>query len=611
MRLWKKIILIYLIVILIPILVLDYFLSKSIGAISFRSSLELSKVSLDQLGENITNKLGVYYDVIDGLSNDLQFNSYMNTVYTTDYDALHDYRAYIQPLFERLNYKISDVVIRVYTQNASIGFSGILNNSMEDLKREGWADLSNPTGGVIRWAGAGNSIKLSNKEYLGGYRFLLNSRKDYNLDSVLAVFFRKDELYSLISKENEGGKKIFFYNEEGNILVSTESESEYRNIQDVKFDNPSSEKSKGYFLAKYKGSDYIVLNKKIDQSAYNINNWSITYMIPTGTIYASIHSIRVTSIVLSLLCIVFSLILTHYLSRNITGRIKKILVKIGKVKRGNYTISDEISGTDEIGILNTSFNEMVDKINTLIHEVYEAEIRVVNEKLKSSVIETRVKEAKIITLQSQINPHYLFNTLESIRMRLLIKGDRETSDIIGMFGETFRLSLSSNHEWYKLADEIRFVDSFFLIQKYRYGDRVNYEKHVPAELLNFYIPKLILQPLIENSIYHGIEMKSAGGMVTVRAFIEEGELVLTVADNGAGMEEDELQAVREDIRNSAESVASLGHTRIALKNIHTRLKLMFGDQYGLTINSRKGFGTEVRVTLPVLDDSGEGGMKRV
>ncbi|MCP3775064.1 sensor histidine kinase [Paenibacillus sp. MZ04-78.2] len=420
---------------------------------------------------------------------------------------------------------------------------------------------------------------------------------------MLAVFFRKDELYSIISKEVEGGKKIFISDATGALVLSTEYEKKYVNLNEVPFEEEYRKDSKEYSFVRYDGSDYIMLRKQINRPSININHWSIVYMIPAGAVHSSIQQIRMTSVVLSVLCIVFSFILTILLSRNITGRISKLLKKISNVKRGNFTISDEAEGTDEISILDNSFNEMIERIDTLIHEVYEAEIRVTKEKLKNSIIETRAREAEIHTLQSQINPHYLFNTLESIRMKLLTKGDRESSDIIGMFGETFRLALSNHNDIYKLSDELRFVESFFLIQKYRYGDRINYEKDVPSDLLNVYIPKLILQPLVENAIYHGIERKADGGTVTVRGRIVDGKLVITITDDGAGMDEEELNLLRERINKSNQADSPMGYSGIALRNIHTRLRLLFGDQYGLIIHSGKGIGTEVVVSLPVTDAS--------
>ncbi|MFB6366808.1 sensor histidine kinase [Paenibacillus elgii] len=539
----------------------------------------------------------------DGLSNDLQFTKYLNTEYTSPYEALNDFNLFIKPLMSMLNYKNSEALIRVYTKNSTIGFSGITNHSMDDLAKEGWADLSNPGGGTIKWVGAGNAINISNKEYLGNYRFLFSDTSEYKPNSVLAVFFRKDELYSIISKEVEGGKKIFISDAAGNLVLSTEHEKKYVNLNEVPFEEEYRKDSKEYSFARYDGSDYIMLRKQIDRPSININHWSIVYMIPAGAVHSSIQQIRMTSVVLSVLCIVFSFLLTVLLSRNITGRISKLLRKISNVKRGNFTISDEAEGTDEISILDNSFNEMIERIDTLIHEVYEAEIRVTKEKLKNSIIETRAREAEIHTLQSQINPHYLFNTLESIRMKLLTKGDRETSDIIGMFGETFRLALSNHNDIYKLSDELRFVESFFLIQKYRYGDRINYENDVPSDLLNVYIPKLILQPLVENAIYHGIERKAAGGTVTLRGRIADGKLVITITDNGAGMDEDELNLLRETIHKSNQADTPMGCSGIALRNIHTRLKLLFGDPYGLVIHSGKEIGTEVVVSLPVTDAS--------
>lgn len=218
--------------------------------------------------------------------------------------------------------------------------------------------------------------------------------------------------------------------------------------------------------------------------------------------------------------------------------------------------------------------------------------------------EYEMHKAEIVSLQSQINPHFLYNTLEVIRSEALINHDPESAHMAESLANYFRYNISRRSDVVSLGDELDNVNNYIMIQKKRFGERITYDViyHTDMEeARRAQIPKLSLQPLVENSIYHGIELLAKGGVVLVHVTVTEKRLIIQVADNGVGMTEEELadltRHIREDIKIQKEKDK---HGGIALMNVNKRIKMMYGDQYGLSFSSTKGVGTEAEITMPYI-----------
>jgi len=225
---------------------------------------------------------------------------------------------------------------------------------------------------------------------------------------------------------------------------------------------------------------------------------------------------------------------------------------------------------------------------------------------ESAMLSVAKKQAEINALQSQINPHFLYNILDSIRGQALEEGVDEIAEMTEALANYFRYCISGDEDIVTLEDELKNVKNYWAIQKYRFTDKISMEILMDKDIVPYAcpFPKLVLQPLIENAIYHGLEIKQGKGRVTVRIHQTQARLVITIADDGVGMETKELDALRIRIQNKRQMLREEGEHRrsgagIALVNVNTRIKLLYGDNYGLQISSAPGIGTEVEVTVPV------------
>ncbi|MGI6005604.1 MAG: sensor histidine kinase [Christensenellales bacterium] len=219
--------------------------------------------------------------------------------------------------------------------------------------------------------------------------------------------------------------------------------------------------------------------------------------------------------------------------------------------------------------------------------------------------QTLLKQIELKALQSQINPHFLYNTLEAIRGKALLEGDRDISDMTEALAILFRYSIARFGDLVSLDEELRTLDYYLTIQKYRFRDKFKVVKHIenPERCLNTKIPKLTIQPIVENAIYHGLETKRGHGVITISVYPVQSRLMVTISDNGVGIDEETVKKLNaqmnSDIASFAEDTGERG-VGIALVNINERIKLCYGEGYGITVYSTLGAGTDVELSIPLL-----------
>jgi two-component system sensor histidine kinase YesM len=236
---------------------------------------------------------------------------------------------------------------------------------------------------------------------------------------------------------------------------------------------------------------------------------------------------------------------------------------------------------DEIGELGRSFNSMLERLKNLMKQNYDKQKKL------------RTQELKV--LQMQINPHFLYNTIDTINwMAQSIDADR-ISEISIELANYYRQSLSKGAEIIKIKDEISQINSYLIIQKTRYEGHINFKMDIDENILELYIPKLTLQPILENAIYHGLREKEGGGIIEIKGFIKENQVIFIIRDSGKGMEEETLNKL---IKCMNEGGSSQGY---GLSNVNERLKLYFGGEYGLNIESVKDSYTTVTVNIPIVE----------
>ena len=275
-----------------------------------------------------------------------------------------------------------------------------------------------------------------------------------------------------------------------------------------------------------------------------------------------------------------SLVLLVFFSHVLSNRIIRLRSEMRKVVEGKYDISDKIQGMDEIGELHVDLLKMVRSFEQLIHEVYE-------ERLLKEQLRNKQREIQFKMLANQINPHFLYNVLETIRMRSHSKGDAETAGAVKLLARLMRRNLEATSKTVTLESELEIMKNYLKLQKYRFEDKIDYEIEIAAEGYEEYrMLPMLLQPLVENAFVHGLECKRTRGRVTIRVEEQDGFLVISVRDNGVGMDRTRLERLRSMLNGNGEESG----IHIGLQNVNSRIKLYYGEAYGLTSQAQKTKG---------------------
>jgi two-component system sensor histidine kinase YesM len=286
------------------------------------------------------------------------------------------------------------------------------------------------------------------------------------------------------------------------------------------------------------------------------------------------------SVIAFALILMLCLFLSYYIPLSITRPIRRLTQVTDQVAKGDLTVRSDVTGGLEAQVLSDSMNTMIDKINELLEQVKTEQVR--------------LRKAEFELLQSQINPHFLYNTLDAIVWLAEAGEQKKVVSMVGSLSDFFRISLNQGQDILDVREELQHVRSYLEIQQMRYQDILQYEICVPEELYSSRIPKITLQPLVENALYHGIKNKRGKGMIRIDGEMEDSDCILRITDNGRGMTPERLGQVREGIRNRNACETEI----YGLYNVNERIRLNFGEKYGITITSTYGEGTCVTVRLP-------------
>lgn len=270
----------------------------------------------------------------------------------------------------------------------------------------------------------------------------------------------------------------------------------------------------------------------------------------------------------------------------ITEPIRKLSEATKQAGSGDFAVRAQEDSDDELAVLNTSFNQMLEKIGQLVEDI--------------RIEQMNLRQAELKLLQAQINPHFLYNTLDSI-IWLAEAGEKDqVVQVVSALSDFFRTTLSKGRDYITLQEEATHIRSYLQIQRIRYRDILEYDIRIPQELMQYPILKLTLQPLVENALYHGIKNKRGVGHITVTGRSEEEKLIFCVRDDGIGMSSTQLDHVRAMVRGERQdSEVSSG---FGLFNVNQRLQLNYGAEYGLDIDSVYEEGTLATVVIPVMED---------
>ena len=345
-------------------------------------------------------------------------------------------------------------------------------------------------------------------------------------------------------------------------------------------------RSSGHFYIDIDGENALVTYEIIPT-----NNWIVLNVMSVAAMTETTRHNGVLTAWIAVVSMALAIMCAVVVTRSISDPVDDMLRAMDSVGEGNLSVKiiDVDESGDEHGQLSERFNDMVQQLKKLIDEVYKA-------RLKESKLEFLRKEAELNALQQQINPHFLYNTLESIFWEAEERGAEEISEMVTALGNFFRSSINKGLAFVRIEEEVAGARNYIYLQKIRFLDRFRVVWDIDKEILQYKTLKLVLQPIIENAIVHGVENMSKGGMIHISGTKIGDVIELCVTDNGQGIEEDELKRLRLYINEEQSDVTS----HIGIKNVNQRVKLYFGNQYGLDIDSEYGKGTRVTIRFLAL-----------
>jgi two-component system, sensor histidine kinase YesM len=322
----------------------------------------------------------------------------------------------------------------------------------------------------------------------------------------------------------------------------------------------------------------------------NIANppWRIQTEISLDKLNEELDAFRTYFVWINIATFLMLSLLSLFMAVDIIDPIKRLVDAMRQMKQEKIHDVIDVDRKDELGYLSVCFNDMSQEIDVLLNQVYREQL-------------TR-KEAELKTLQAQINPHFLFNTLESINWMARLNEVPEISQMVTALSAILEASIGKGGAMVTLREEVAFVDSYILIMKNRYGERLTFTKQMEREILGMRVPKLILQPVIENAIYHGIDKNRRAGLIHLEVLRQEKEVRIIVEDNGSGIEEEQLKLLNDTLLENDDKFLidnEFSELGIGLRNVNRRIKLFYGQHYGAFVESRMESYTRVILTLPL------------
>lgn len=381
-----------------------------------------------------------------------------------------------------------------------------------------------------------------------------------------------ERLYSALSGQNN---YIYMFDKKGNIVSSKDKSLLGLNYIGVdNFKNMYGENQ--YHIINKLGEDYLLSHYYDSQTG-----WTIVEEMPCSQIFAPLYQALQFLLGALVLCLMLAFGISYYMAGRISRPIRKLCHSMNQVKRGDFEVISDVDGYEEIIQLKDSFNEMECEIKKLLERVKQKEIN--------------KRRAEMDFLRAQINPHFLYNTLFSIQCLIEIHKNHQAVQMMAAFIDLLKMTLSVDKDLISLEEELESTRKYLILQQIRYGDKIHFEYETETAASVCLVPPLIIQPIVENAIFHGLEPKAEEGLIVITSALEEDQLLITISDDGIGIKEEELEQLNQhmnsDIRKYARSIGII--------NVQNRIRINFGESYGAVVTSEPGVGTTVTLVLPV------------
>ncbi|MFC7681378.1 sensor histidine kinase [Paenibacillus sp. GCM10028914] len=566
----------YFLLILLPLVIVSLFAVERSRDILYEQAVERTELALASALNHFDLALQNVEEISTLIAADPGMNELLNknsSGFSTD--SIMDFSNILEQLTNSVSVNRFVSQISIYHQASnmfvSTNFGG---RKLTSEPQQAWLVES------ARSNGTGISYIMSDYPVADGLSFGKMTRTDtisliramdlYNPErqsNLLIVSFNKSKLLNILKTLlPSDNSRVSLMNEKGEVIIETGKDDVGDGLSD-------------YEMEVTKDSDY--------------SSWKLALVQPKNELYEKNDQLRLYTFTIIGISIVLAMIISWVVYSGIASPVLKLSKGMKRLSHGEMNVHIENKRKDEFGFLIQSFNRMVSVQKHLIEDHYEQQLRLTTTELKF--------------LQSQINPHFLYNTLDSIYWTAKNYEAEEISEMVMNLSKFFRLSLNKGREVFSIEESVMHLHYYIRIQQLRFLDSFTVEYQIEEESKGVPILKLLLQPLVENAIIHGMEGKSSDGKLIISSrIVQQKYVVISVQDNGQGMEEDRLRYIQDELnRMGLRSFPSLSQDEenvrdlFGLRNVFTRMRLYYGDESDITIDSTPGTGTIVTITIPL------------
>lgn len=569
----------YLLLTVIPISLLGYIAySQYTKSIEDQVGEYIPKL-LEQANENINNQLNELKQLPDSIYNSSQVIEVLRK------DAFQSKSNLLKDEF-----LVNSYLSRTYSNGGNADLLGVFilsKNRLFTSTKTSYTGFDMQTSPLPY----GQDIELQGKEeiilpyqtnltFKGDPPFILLMRqlRDYENQENLGTIFIAVELTfferALKSLDQEEKSNIWITDQSGRNIFHTDPDL----IGDLDVEFLDYPKINGSFRTTKHEDNQLISIDKLQSS-----NWYLFHSILLSDLTEETDVVRNGTIIVFIAFVILSTIISIILAWNVSNPLNKLTKLMKRVEKGDFEVDLPINKNDEVGILANSFNSMIQEINQLIKKNYQFELR--------------QKDAELYALQSQINPHFMYNTLETIGYAVEEEETEAVVKMVTLLGRMLRYSLNNKEKLVPISLEVGHMNDYLTIQKFRFEDRIEFTIYEELDTNLYFTPKFIVQPLIENAIKYGLEQHQTTIIEISISKSNEREIILIVKDNGPGIEEKTLAKLNESLKTDP---MARRDSKFGLINVHARIAMIFGETYGLQVKSEYTKGTEVIVNIPAL-----------
>ena len=531
----------------------------------------LGQVAINRIQKTVTEKYNMMYNQ----STLLHSNKHIGEIIAnskSNPDSLYDYKnvKFISDYLDTVCYSDSEIVDAVIVQadgtplfSKSIKRSVYLGYDFSQLP--GFQRLASSDKNIIIKYDSTTPYLINTNDSVITFISKIYNPKLFPKKTILAYFIVNyhaevfDASNGVINESSQG--ELFVVSDDDIVVYSNQLKNFGAKFADISFPE----------------------NAEITNLSVGVSGIRLASVVSEEAIRADTNSLISKMTLIFAISIIIILISTLLLNKYYRKKMMILATTMDNIRSDTLDVRLPVSQKDEIGRLSMAFNQMLETLDSYIKLNYKAEMA--------------RRTAEINALQAQIKPHFLFNTIESIRMAALENNAVDVAEMLTKFGNMFRWMIHFDHKIVYLEDELEYISSYLYLQKLRFGARIDFSIDAEDTILYLGIPKFTLQPVVENAIVHGLKCSREFSKIIVHAFVENQNLILRISDDGCGMDMDQLLKLREHIYGEGK----LEGFGIGIRNVHRRLQLLFGDPYGVDIQSTKNSGTTVTITIPVTE----------